>query len=281
MKINPKTLLKFIVKRLIFLLVIYYLVLPFVLPSLIYVPIKEQTKPSLSNIHDMYLTASDNVKINAWYIKAKNNKPTILFCHGNGGNISYYEDLANVFSSKDYGILLLDYRGYGKSQGSPSETGLYKDIDAALKFLRENEKLSNNQIILYGWSLGGGVVTEVASKEKFMAVILQSTFTNIKEEAVCVYQRVTDNKFARTFIKTFFENMICYQKYDNKSKIAKISSPLLIAHDVPDKAIPVKMSYELAKLNPKAKLFISKTGSHNDGNWFYGEALKFIDGVEK
>ncbi|OGH98434.1 MAG: hypothetical protein A2039_08460 [Candidatus Melainabacteria bacterium GWA2_34_9] len=265
-----------IAKRLIFLVVLYYLILPFVLPSLIYGPIKEQTKSTL-NLQDIYLTTSDKVKINVWYVKAKNNKPTILFCHGNGGNISSYEDLADIFSSKGYGVLLLDYRGYGKSEGTPSESGLYNDIDAALKFLRNKEKLSNNQIILYGWSLGGAVVSEVASKEKFKAVILQSTFTNIKDEAVCMYGRLAKDKFTKTLIKAFFENMICYQNYDNKSKIAKISSPLLIAHDIPDELIPVQMSYELAKLNPKAKLFISKTGSHNDGTWFYGEALKFIE----
>jgi len=265
-----------IAKRLIFLVVLYYLILPFVLPSLIYGPIKEQTKSTL-NLQDIYLTTSDKVKINVWYVKAKNNKPTILFCHGNGGNISSYEDLADIFSSKGYGVLLLDYRGYGKSEGTPSESGLYNDIDAALKFLRNKEKLSNNQIILYGWSLGGAVVSEVASKEKFKAVILQSTFTNIKEEAIFMYGRLAKDKFTKTLIKAFFENMICYQNYDNKSKIAKISSPLLIAHDIPDELIPVQMSYELAKLNPKAKLFISKTGSHNDGTWFYGEALKFIE----
>ena len=265
-----------IAKRLIFLVVLYYLILPFVLPSLIYGPIKEQTKSTL-NLQDIYLTTSDKVKINVWYVKAKNNKPTILFCHGNGGNISSYEDLADIFSSKGYGVLLLDYRGYGKSEGTPSEVGLYKDINAALKFLRNKEKLSNNQIILYGWSLGGAVVSEVASKEKFKAVILQSTFTNIKEEAIFMYGRLAKDKFTKTLIKAFFENMICYQNYDNKSKIAKISSPLLIAHDIPDELIPVQMSYELAKLNPKAKLFISKTGSHNDGTWFYGEALKFIE----
>lgn len=266
-----------IIKRFIFILIIfYYLIFPIILPSLIYAPIKEQTKSSLK-VQDIYLTTSDNVKINVWYIKAKDNKPTILFCHGNGGNIGYYEDLINIFSSKGYGLLLLDYRGYGKSEGNPSETGLYNDINTALKFLRNKQKLTNNQIILWGWSLGGAVVVETAAKEKFKAIILQSTFTNVKEEAIFVYQGITKNKFVKEFIKIFFENIICLQKYDTKSKITKISSPLLIAHDIPDIVIPVKMSYELAKLNPKAKLFISKTGSHNDGNWFYGEALKFIE----
>ena len=258
------------------LLIYYYLVLPFVLPSLIYGPIKEQTKSTL-NVQDIYLNTSDNVKINVWYVKSKNNKPTILFCHGNGGNISSYEDIVEIFASKGYGVLLLDYRGYGKSEGTPSEIGLYKDINAALKFLRGKEKLSNNQIILWGLSLGGAVVTEVASKENFKAVMLQSTFTNIKEEGIYMYGRLAKDKFSKTLIKAFFDNLIYLQKYDTESKIAKISSPLLIAHDIPDEVIPVKMSYELAKMNPKAKLFISKTGSHNDGTWFYEEALKFLE----
>ncbi|MEI8390426.1 MAG: alpha/beta hydrolase [bacterium] len=265
-----------IAKRFVLYTGIFYLVLPFILPSLIYAPIKEQTKAALK-VQDIYLKTSDNVKINVWYVKAKNNKPTILFCHGNGGNISYYEEIINIFSDKGYGILLLDYRGYGKSEGTPSETGLYNDIDAALKFLNEKEKLSNNRIVLWGLSLGGAVVSEVASKENFKAVMLQSTFTNVKEEGIYMYGRLAKDKFSKTLIKAFFDNLIYLQKYDTESKIAKISSPLLIAHDIPDEVIPVKMSYELAKLNPKAKLFISKTGSHNDGTWFYEEALKFLE----
>lgn len=270
-----------IAKRIIFYFVVfltlYYLIFPFALPALIYAPIKEHTESSIKKVQDIYLTTSDNVKINIWYVKAKKNKPTILFCHGNGNNIASFEHLINIFSSKGYGVLLLDYRGYGKSEGTPSETGLYIDINTALQFLREKEKLSNNRIILYGFSLGGAVVAEVATKDQFKSVLLQSTFTNVKEEAIYAYQSITKDKFTRTLIKTFFENMICYQKYDTKSKISQISSPLLIAHDTPDEVIPVKMSYELAKLNPKATLFISKTGSHNDGTWFYGEALKFIE----
>lgn len=265
---------RFFICSLTALLIIYYLILPFVLPSLIYIPTKEEIKPFL-NFRDIYIKTSDNVKIDVWYAKAMNNKQTILFCHGNSGNISKYQELASFFSKKGYGILLFDYRGYGKSEGSPSETGLYNDVNAALKFLKEKEKLSNNQIILWGVSLGGAVAAEEASKERFRAVILQSTFTNIKDEAIFIYRK-DKNKFIKALIKTFFANLIYYQKYETISKIGKISSPLLILHSKEDETVPVEMSYRLSKLNPKAKLYITQKNHHNDIYWAYDKILNFI-----
>lgn len=258
------------------LLILYYLIFPFVLPSYIYFPSKDWIQ-SPQAIQSIYLKSKDKTLINAWYIKAKANKPTILFCHGNAGNISYYQEVIDTFSSKGYGLLLVDYRGYGKSQGAPSESGLYKDVNTALRFLKEKEKIPNRNIVIWGWSLGGAVVTEAASHEKYKAVILQSTFTNIKDEALYVFQQQSQSSISRAIIRFLVDNLIYYTKFDTKSKVVKIESPLLIAHDMPDTVIPARMSYELAKLNPKAELFISKEGSHNEGRWVYPTIIEFIE----
>lgn len=261
---------------LIALLILYYLIFPFDLPYYIYFP-SENWVQSPKSVQNIYLKSDNRTLINTWYVKAKANKPTILFCHGNAGNISYYQEVIDTFSSRGYGILLLDYRGYGKSHGTPSESGLYKDVNAALKFLKEKERIQSSNIVLWGWSLGGAVVAEAASHENFKAVILQSTFTNIKDEAIYVFQHQAQNPSFKAITGFLFDNLIYYTKFDTKSKVSKIKSPLLIAHDMPDTVIPARMSYELSKLNPKAELFVSKEGSHNEGQWVYPKVIEFIE----
>ena len=149
-------------------------------------------------------------------------------------------------------------------------------MKAALSFLRENG-INNNDIILWGLSLGGPVAADAASKEHFRAVILQSTFTNIKDAAISVYQRKVTNRISLAAIKAFFENLICYQKYDTDKKITKISSPLLLLHSKDDEMIPVEMTYKLSKLNPHSKVFISSGNGHNDIYWAYEKVFEFVN----
>lgn len=271
-KVNPLRLLTL-------LLLFYFFVLPLMVPAMIYYPIKENTK-AYEKVKDFYINTSDNEKINAWYVKAKKNKPTVVFCHGNGGNISYYEDIIDLLSSNGYGIILFDYRGYGKSSGSADEDGLYKDLNAVVNYLVIDEKIPKNQIVLWGLSLGGAVVTEIASKDNYKAVILQSTFTNIRDEAISKTQlSFPKNIVMKEIMKIAAENLIYYQKYDTASKIVKIKCPMLIAHSKNDKLIPYKMSITLAKINPNAKLYISNLGGHNEHSWFDNESIKFLNSI--
>lgn len=275
---NVKQQLKINPLRILGMLIITYLViLPILVCCMIYYPVKETVVP-YDKVENIFISTPDKVKLNAWYVKAQKNKPTVIFCHGNGGNISYYEYIIDVLASKGYGILLFDYRGYGESSGIPTEKGLYTDLNSVVSYLELKEKIPQDKIILWGLSLGGAVVTEIASKENFKAVILQSTFTNIRDEAIDKTNQT--NGVIRGLMTLMAKHLIYYQKYDTISKINRIHCPLFIAHSKNDKIVSYKNSLELAEVMPKAKIYISNEGGHNEHKWVDSEALKFLDSLK-
>ena len=250
---------------------------------MIYHPINKNIAPvrmELQNkLQDTYFYSGDGVKLNAWYIKAQGNKPTVIYCHGQGENVSLWQDLAQVLADNGYGVFMLDYRGHGRSQGNPTESGLYRDLESAIKYLKDYEHLPQNNLVLWGRSLGGAVVADIASRDRFKGVILDSTFTNIRNEGLhLVKTGILEGKggFWSGMASKFVKYMPLTQKFDTEHKIYKIDSPLLIAHSVNDTTVPVKMSYELASHNPKAQLFICKTGSHHSSEWIMPKVLEFL-----
>src|SRR5207248_2460746 len=122
------------------------------------------------------LKSTDGVKIKGWFIPGV--LPTLLFCHGNAGNISHRLDKLQIFHKLGLNVLLFDYRGYGQSEGVPSESGTYADAEAAYRYLTETRKIPPSQIILYGESLGCAVATEMARRHPAAALILESPFTS-------------------------------------------------------------------------------------------------------
>jgi fermentation-respiration switch protein FrsA (DUF1100 family) len=251
--------------------------------KLIFYPINRNMSPVRldlqSKLQDTYFYSNDGIKLNAWYIKAKDDKPTVIYCHGQGENISLWQDVAQTLSDNGYGVFMLDYRGHGRSSGSPTETGLYVDLESAVKYLKDFEHIPQDNVILWGRSLGGAVVTDVASRDRFKGVILESTFTNIRAVGIHLSQTGMiegPTHFWSCIATKFAKYLPITQKFDSEHKIYKISSPLLIGHSVNDETVPVQMSYELARHNPKAQLFISKTGSHHSSDWFIPKALEFL-----
>ncbi|MDD3013210.1 MAG: alpha/beta fold hydrolase [Candidatus Gastranaerophilales bacterium] len=232
-----------------------------------------------NNFEDTYFYTLDGVKLNAWYIKSDKDKPTIIYCHGQGENISQWQSVTQSLTDNGYGVFMLEYRGHGRSEGSPSESGLYTDLESAIKYLKEYEHIPQNNIVLWGRSLGGAVVADVASRDKFKGVILESTFTNIRQAGIHLCStKVSEGrfKFWSKLSTTFVRFMPMTQKFDTENKVSKISSPLLIGHSINDETIPVSMGRKLAALNPDAETYISKTGSHHSSEWFKTRALEFL-----
>ncbi|HSA05768.1 MAG TPA: alpha/beta fold hydrolase [Candidatus Gastranaerophilales bacterium] len=256
--------------------------------KLIYYPMDTEIKNIWINIdkkvENMYFYSRDGIKLNGWYVKAEHKKPTIIYCHGQGENISLWQNVIKFLADKGYGIFLVEYRGHGKSSGKPFESGLYIDLESSVNYLKTNEKISENNIILWGRSLGGAVVTDVASRNDFKAIILESSFTNIRDEALHLTATgVLENKlgFWRNVSSLSVKIMPMTQKFESDKKIHKIKSPLLIGHSIHDTTVPVEMSYQLKTLNNSAKLFISDRGSHHESEWFFPEVIKFIESLEK
>jgi alpha-beta hydrolase superfamily lysophospholipase len=232
-----------------------------------------------NDFEDTYFYSLDGIKLNAWYIKANEDKPTIIYCHGQGENISQWQSIAQSLANNGFGVFMLEYRGHGRSQGTPNETGLYRDLESAVKYLNDYKNIENNEIILWGRSLGGAVVADVASRDNFRGIILESTFTNIRDVGIHLCStKILESNFNvwSNISKNFIRFMPITQKFDTEHKIMKIESPLLIGHSLNDETVPVYMGKELAAINNHSQLFISKKGSHHSSEWFKDRAIKFI-----
>ena len=226
--------------------------------------IRETPAAASLPFEDIYLTTKDHVRINAWYVPHTQGKATLLWFHGNGGNLSDRVDQLRVFhAALPLHILMVDYRGYGKSAGSVSEEGTYLDAEAAFDYLRSQP--NTGKIIVYGQSLGAGVATELTLRRDVAALILEAPFLSIREMAKVHYGWLPLGSLITT-------------QYDNISKIGRVNKPVLIFHGDADETVPYAHGQRLfAAANEPKQLYTIKNGGHNDvyevGNKAYFKTL--------
>lgn len=224
--------------------------------SMIFFPVQEfSLKPKDFGLvsEDAWCQTQDNVKIHGWFLPAKNGDSCLLLFHGNADNISIRLPKAEQWVKRGVSVLLVDYRGYGKSEGK-IKTGddLYQDALAALKWLQAEKNFAPSQIILYGESIGAVPAIELGIQQKFKAIILEAPFTNLKELAKHHYGMAPD-----FMLKDFLMN--------NEIKIPKLKSPLLIVHGTQDEVVPFRMGKQLFGEAPEPKQFLEiKNAHHND-----------------
>ena len=202
------------------------------------------------DFEDVNITTDDGVDIHGWFIPAKDPAGVLLFSHGNGGNISHRLEKLQMLHELNLDILIYDYRGYGMSKGRPSEAGLYLDAEAMYEFLINEKGDKPDHIIAYGESLGGAVAVELARSHALRGLILEGSFSSIKDIA----------KHYFPFIPTF----ILKTSYDSKSKIESIAVPKLIMHSIDDEIIPFKYGVALFDASAGPRKFIILKGGHND-----------------
>lgn len=219
----------------------------------VFFPIKNiEITPDFINLpfEDIYIQTKDNIKINGWFISSNNAKYTILFCHGNAGNIADRLDKISLLYGLGVNIFIIDYRGFGRSQGRPSESGLYLDAEAAYNYLVNIKKILAQQIILYGESLGTVAVINLAAKLKVKAIILEGAFSSGKDMARKIYP------FLPTFL---FSN-----KFDSQFAIREIGAPKLFIHSRDDEIVPFNLARKLYDVSREPKQFIEIQGDHNN-----------------
>ena len=184
------------------------------------------------NHQEIFIKVNNEIKLKSWIInKDLKNFKTLVFFHGNAGDLSNRIYKLNELDKLNINILLISWRGFSGNEGYPTEKNLYEDAEAAIKWLNK-KKVSNSQIILYGESLGTGVAVEIASKNNFNSIILESPFTSIENSAKIYYP----------YLPVSF---LLKDRYDSISKIKKINSPILIMHGRKDDIVPFFMGKKL------------------------------------
>ncbi len=213
---------------------------------------------------DVFIKAEDGVTLHGWFVKSATlSNKILIFLHGNAGNISGRLEKIKLFHRMGLSVLIVDYRGYGKSEGKPSEAGMYKDAEAVYEYVIQHKDVSHENIIVYGASLGGAVAVDLASKHKVSHLIVDSSFTNAVDMAKRIFP------FAPSFlIKT---------KLDSLNKIKKVDASKLFIHSREDEIVPFILGQKLYEAAPSPKEFLEIKGGHNDGHIYDGN--KFAEGI--
>jgi uncharacterized protein len=242
---------------------------------LIYFPMRvhEETPARLGLAYEeVELQAEDGVRLHGWFLPVKGSRLTVLLCHGNAGNVSHRLDRALLFRSRlNVDTLLFDYRGYGRSDGSPDEEGTYRDGRAAYHWLIARG-IGPERVVLFGESLGSAVALQLAVEVEAGALVLESPFASIPDMARAVYPFLPLWPFVRT-------------RYDNVAKVGRLRMPLLVLHGERDEVVPFAHGRRVFDEAPEPKQFFAIPGaSHNDtyavGGEPYWRALReFLEGL--
>ena len=224
-------------------------------PNMVFYPLKEMDATPKDwglSYDDVALRLDDKTKISSWYLPHPQAEKTILFFHGNGGNISHRGDSIYIFHKLKFNVFIIDYAGYGKSEGSASENSLYLSANAAWHYLISEKNIKAKDIIIFGRSLGGAVAVDLASGVKAGGLILESTFSSVRD--------VVDIAFAKW-------SSLIYLRYrfDSLSKIKHVTSPVLVIHSPDDEVIPFQLGKRLYENIESEKVFLQIRGAHNDG----------------
>jgi len=197
---------------------------------------------------DVWLTTKDRIRLNAWWFPKAQAAFVTLFLHGNAGNVTHRIDHAHAIRCAGSAILVLDYRGYGKSQGRPTEAGLYLDAEAAYGELIERGYTAN-RIVLQGESLGAAVAAELACRRSCAGLVLESPFASLSRMAGTVLPVV---------------GAVIAHGFDTDKRITRVKAPLLVIHGDADEIVPFSQGQAVFKLANQPKTFWKVSGAHHN-----------------
>ena len=209
--------------------------------------------------------AADGVKLSGWFVPAERSRGVILFCHGNAGNISHRLESVQVFHRLGLSTFVFDYRGYGQSEGKPTEQGTYLDAEAAWRYLVQKQQVDPTEIIIFGRSLGGAIAAWLARDHTPKALIIESTFTSVRDIGAELYPYLPVRLLSR-----FDYNAMDY--------LRQVNCPVLIVHSRDDEIIPFSHGRRLFETANEPKEFLEITGTHNEG--FMTSAKRYEDGLD-
>jgi uncharacterized protein len=224
-------------------------------PRLIYFPAREleRTPASLGlPFEDIALRTVDGERVHGWFLPAPAPAPvTLLLLHGNAGNISHRFEKLAVLRGLGADVLIIDYRGYGRSSGRPTETGTYRDADAAYKYLVQTRGIDPRRVVLYGESLGAAVAVDLAARKPVGGLVMESAFSS----AVDVGQEMFSFLPARLLVRN---------RYQSAKKIGAVQAPVLILHSRDDEYFGWHHPQRLYDAAREPKRLVALRGGHND-----------------
>ena len=247
-------------------------------PRMVFYPIRPlQATPADWGMayEDVRLSTADGIALHGWLIPATQAKGrsaaprTLLFFHGNAGNISHRRDSIGIFRNLGLDVLIIDYRGFGRSEGSPSERGLYQDAAAAWHWLTQTRSVPAEEIVVFGRSLGGAVATQLAAQVQPAGLIVESGFDRLEG-------------LARTHYPLLSRLIPLRYRFPAAEQIRAVRRPVLVLHSSDDEIVPYQLGRRLYDAASAPKTFVELRGGHNDGflrsQPHYQEALaRFLD----
>ena len=276
MPLSTKVIKKLISRMLhsiVFILVSVWVLLSLLLylfqPKFVYFPLSGiDYTPDMAGLayEDIYFETEDNIELNAWFIPVAGAEKTLLFFHGNGGNISHRLDSLKIFHELGLSVFIIDYRGYGQSQGTTSEQGTYRDAEAAWRYLTKSRGISDKDIIVFGRSMGAAVATWLANQYTPNLLILESTFTSVADMAKHYYPYLPTQLLTRI-------------KYASIDRIESIQCPILFSHSQTDEIVPFELGVQLFEQAREPKMFMQLKGGHNDG--FIVTGRSYVNGIKE
>ena len=200
------------------------------------------------------LNTADGETLAGWFVPAPAARGTLLYLHGNGGNIGHRTDQIEVFHRLGLDVFIIDYRGYGASSGKPSEEGTYQDALAAWNWLTQQKRLAPERIVVFGESLGGSIAAWLAARQSPAGLLIYASFTSVPEMAQALYPMFPAARLVR-------------YRYDTRAALGKVNCPVLILHSPEDEIIPFSHGKALLEAAREPKRLAELRGGHNDPLW--------------
>lgn len=217
------------------------------------------------DFEEVWLDTADGERLHAWWLPHPQARASVLFSHGNAGNISHRMDSLRIFHELELNVLIYDYRGYGNSSGRPSEEGTYRDARAAWDWIVNAAAVAPDEVFLFGRSLGGAVSAWLATEVDAAGLILESTFTSVADIGAEVYWWLPVRVLARL-------------EYDTLQRLSQTTMPVLIVHSPEDEIIPFSHAERLLKAHPERTELLELAGDHNTG--FLRYRSRYLEGLD-
>ena len=212
---------------------------------------------------DVSIETTDGVTLHGWFITGRSSQ-VLLFFHGNAGNISHRLDSIRLFQDLGLSVLIIDYRGYGQSEGRTTERGIYRDADAAWRYLIEDRGIVASDIVIFGRSLGASVASRLAAQQQPLALIVESSFTSVPDIAQHLYPWLPARWLSRL-------------SHATRNYVRDVRCPVLVVHSRDDEIIPFHHGEAIFASANEPRTLLAIRGTHNDA--FLRDERAYIGGL--